>query len=308
MHDDEFIAYLRAYELQREYRTRVDQIIKDIGQEFDEKRSELQNEKLRYLELDKWHRNILNSCIFPFTETEVASRVGYHFVRASPLHELEVPNFDFLIYNPEKKSALIGEAKGQLDDEGEVVKQTKERILIANANSDHIKKSYLNSNSADFDFVMGVQWYDANRLAKCVARRGGGIVVWQAGGDFKTESVKLGIFVPGNEEKDVAKSMMHHDDRLNHELSDVKTSYEFKTFFVESHPVAKMTILNFVDARKPDGVFTFDDLLELVRNEIGYMDEATVKRQTNEIIELGLKIGLIKEEGAALYKITETWA
>jgi len=302
--DDEFIEFLRAADLQRQYRTGIDTVVKEVNQEFTDRRDALVLDKQRNLELDKWHRNIVNSCIFPFTEAEMVSKVGYHFVRASPLHESGVPNFDFLLYNPAKAIAILGEAKGQLNDEGQVVNQTRERMRSAIAHADYIKNAYLNSNSADYDFVLGVQWADANRLAKSVARKGGGIVVWQSGSDLRSGDDRLGILVPGNEERDVVRTMMHRDDNLNHELSNVKTSFEYKTFFIESHPVAKLTILNFVDAGKPDGVFSFADLLELVRSEIGYVDTQTISKQANLIIELGLRIGFIKEEGAALYKLT----
>jgi hypothetical protein len=98
--------------------------------------------------------------------------------------------------------------------------------------------------------------------------------------------------------------MMHQDANLNHELSNVKTSFEYKTFFIESHPVAKMTVLNFVDSGKLDGVFGFDDVLELVHDEVGYMDNQVVFKQANFILDLALKIGFIKVEGAALFKLT----
>jgi hypothetical protein len=207
--DEEFIEFLRAADLQGQYRTAIGKIISEVNQEFTQRRDEFVLDKQRKLELDKWHRNILNSCIFPFTEAGMVTKVGYHFIRGSPLYELGVPNFDFLLYNPTKAIAILGEAKGQLSDEGEVVTQTKERVRNVTANSDYVKKTYLNSNSANHDFVIGVQWADANRLAKCVARRGGGIVVWQSGSDFRSGDDRLGIFVPGNEQGAVVQTIDH---------------------------------------------------------------------------------------------------
>lgn len=303
LQDEEFVRYLRIKNLQEEYIRDIGRIRDSVDADFQSSQDERVRSKIQGIELDKWHRNMLNSCIFPFTEAGQLSLIGYHFVRASPLIELGVSNLDFLVFNPAKGLAIVGEAKGSCNDEGIIISQMKERLRLVETHHEHLESRYLGSAKATDEFVVGVSWTDANRISKAILRRGGGIVVWQSGIDFKDEDVKLSIFVPGKEEGEVAKTMIHMDDELNRTLNDVKTVYEFKTFFLESHPVAKMTILTIADTEKSDEIFTFEDLESLVGNELSYCDSETVRRETNWILQRGLDIGFVKEEAPGAYKI-----
>jgi hypothetical protein len=300
--DDEFVRYLRVRELQDKYTGSIERAIAEVDEEFEQKEKDLVRSKLEGLETDKWHRNALNSCIFPFTESESLSKIGYHFVRGSPLLELGITNLDFLIFNPDKGVAIIGDAKGSIGDEGRVVEQMQERMSTVRVNQGYLQTNYLNSAEVNDEFALGVSFADANRLCKCLLRRSGGVVVWQIGIDLDYD-VKLGIFAPGREDGPVGRTMMHSDEALNRALVNVKTSYEFKTFFLESHPVAKMTILTIVDVGKDDGIFTTDDLEELVKNEIGYAGVPEVKKQTDYILRMGLAVGFLKEEAPGAYRV-----
>lgn len=301
--DDEFVRYLRVKELQDNYTKAIERAIAEVEEEFEQKEKDLSRGKLEGLEIDKWHRNALNACIFPFTESESLSKMGYHFVRGSPLLELGITNLDFLIFNPDKGIAIIGDAKGSIGDEGRVVEQMQERMYKVRSNQRYLQTNYLNSAEVNDEFVLGVSFSDANRLCKCLLRRNGGVVVWQSGIDFRDSDVKLGIVAPGREDGPVGRTMMHSDEALNRALVNVKTSYEFKTFFLESHPVAKMTILTIVDVGKDDGIFTTEDLEELVKNEIGYAGEIAVKKQTDAILRMGLAVGFVKEEAPGAYRV-----
>lgn len=269
--------------------------IEPIRRKYEEGREESVRRKLRGIDEDRYHRRILNSCIFPFSESGGISKLGYSFVRASPLHELRVPNTDFLVYNPIKQIAILGEAKGSVEDPARVVDEMRGRIRIAKENMEYINTHYLNANASVQEFVLGVSFGDSNEIMKSVARKGGGITVWHSGGDPRDDIDRLSIVVPPKTDDGSHVSMRHADNSLNEELSKgVRTSYDFKTFFVDSHSVAKMLILTLVDIGKKDGKFEFEDLRALVRNEINYLDAKTVEDEAKNILEMGLAIGFIK--------------
>jgi hypothetical protein len=296
LRDDPFSAFLEYPELVERYEKERDEKIGPISRRYKEKRDELLRSKNEGIKHDQDHRRILNACIFPFTVKGRMPGLGYSFVRASPLSEKGGPNLDFLIYNPSKQIAVFGEAKGSIADYGAVVDQTKERQRFVASNLQYANQHYLNSDKSSPEFVLGVGWMDANETVKAVLRKRGGIIVWQVGISLDDQSMKLSIVTPPKTSDGAHESMRHLDDALNKALVQVETSHKFKTFFIESHSVAKMLVLVHADKGKQDGLFDFNDLMVLVRQELDYLPEEQAKAEAARILELGESIGFLKRD------------
>jgi len=235
---------------------------------------------------------ILNTCIFPFIADGELTKYGYHFIRASPLYEKSMSNFDFLIFHADPPIiAIFGEAKGSVSNPEEVVEQTKQRIKVVENFRDYITQKYLNA-PADFEYVVGVEWPDAMELMKSVLRKGGEIIVWNSGMSFSPDSKKeelLELMVPGSHYEVASKTMTHKDRNLNRYLHKVKTSSACKDFFIESHRFAKLLMLNYVDRGKSDGIFTYEDLYELVKDTLDYLEDDAIKKETEEILRYAIQ-------------------
>jgi hypothetical protein len=113
LQDDVFVNFLGFEDLISAYEKERDKAIGSIQKRYIQQREQLIRAKLEGIRQDQYHRRILNACIFPFSESGAMPGLGFSFVRASPLEEKGESNLDFLIYNPAKKIALWGEAKGK---------------------------------------------------------------------------------------------------------------------------------------------------------------------------------------------------
>jgi hypothetical protein len=272
----------------------------DIADCSPQKARELRDE----IRTDREHRKILNACVYPFaTKMSSVRKLGYYFLRAAPLLEKEIPNLDFLVYKPGSTTpglAIFGEAKGTISDPPSEIKQTTDRVSVVMENAEYCKTSYLGGQSSSFEFVLGVSSIDSNNVAKAVARRGVELIVWHS---ERSANPQLTIHVPA--EKEARESMMHSDDNLNRELGKkVPTSLEFKTFFLQSHKIAKLLVLIGIDKFSPDGTFTKGDLTNIVERELDYVDDPdTISRETETILTTAIKIGFVSPLGEDRYKI-----
>lgn len=306
--DEVFIESLSFDNLKRAYIDARRDLFLSIDQKYTQQHKILVERKLYEIERDKQHRMILNTCIFPFIEDGHLTKYGYHFIYASPLYEKKVLNFDFLIFHPDQPYiAIFGEAKGSITSPLQTIQQTRDRIKIVNDFEDYITKKYLKTKS-QFEFVNCSGFPDAHNLMNSIVLQNGGIIVWCSsipilGNNSQQEMLEL--LVPGNE--NVRNSMMHRDPELNKYLHKVRTSKECKDFFIDSHRFAKLLVITVVDRTKKDGIFTFNDLLNLITDTLDYLDEETIRKETDDILKFAKdNLGFIQEleDHPGSYKIT----
>lgn len=302
--DTEFIEYLSFVELQNEYRIRKRELCQDIERRYKEEESSLRSNRLEAIETDKSHRMVLNACIFPFSQEGPLSKFGYYFIRASPLSELGVKNLDFLLFHPgEEVSAIFGEAKSQVNSPDKVVDETKKRIKTVHENIAYVGKNYFKKLDPELEFVLGVSMSDAMELTKKIMKRGGEIKVWSTGIQLSSMRPELSFVRPweGNE---IGKTMFHNNKILNQHLSHVEISWDFKSIFPDSHIFAKLSLLAWV-GEKEDGSFMFDDLLEIVKEELEYIEIDRIRKETEYILSVAEQIGFIEKinESQKMYKI-----
>ena len=306
--DKEFIKSLDFDNLKNAYIDAKKKLFLEIDQKYTQQHAELVERKLYEIEKDKQHRMILNTCIFPFIENGPLTKYGYHFIYASPLCEKKVPNFDFLIFHPDPPYiAIFGEAKGSITSPLQTIQQTRDRMKIVYDFKDYITEKYLKTKS-QFEFVNCSGFPDAHDLMKTIVLQGGGIIVWCSSRPIlgnNSQHEMLELLIPGNE--DIKKSMMHRDHELNKYLHKVRTSKECKDFFIDSHRFAKLLVITVVDRTKKDGIFTFDDLYDLVTDTLDYLDEGTIRKETEEILKFAKdNLGFVQElkEQPEYYRIT----
>ena len=285
--DSSFIKYLNFDDLIKQYHEEKKNLFSSIDKTHDSMKDEKVQKKLRGIEQDLKHRMVLNSCIFPcLSDNGELLKLGYQFICASPLLEKHVPNFDFLLFHPEEPTITIfGEAKGDINDPGPVVDQTKERIKEVQKNLDYIKENYLKNSNSSFEYVLGVNWSVANETKKSILRKGGGLILWNSGIIPGVQQKEVISFVaPSAEDGAVGKTMFHKDDRLNKQFHEIETSYQCKDIFLESHRLAKLRLINYAGEGKIDGIFSYSELFELVKDELFYVGENIMKEETEEII------------------------
>lgn len=272
--------------------------LKEIKTESSNKFSEYFKRKDKGIKEDKYHKEVLNSCIFPFAQTgSFHAGLDYVYLRSSPLSELGLKNVDFLIVSQIKGIAIFGEAKGTIENPNLVISQYRERMKIINENVDEIKK-YV-PNLKKIEFVLGVPSMDSVNTIKAILRSKIDIILWETGGIGEQE---LSLVVPPNIDSELKKTVMHSDNDLNRALSKLPTSKEWKTFFHESHPVTKMALLVALDKNRKKH-FTYDMVKKIVNTELDNTPDEVIEKTTRDIIRLVININFVNCKSSGNYKI-----
>lgn len=238
---------------------------------------------------------ILNACIFPFAQDDSLKKYGYTFLRASPLSEVGITNLDFLLLNPDKGTsrAILGEAKGSVLSYDDVARQTKDRVRVAEENRSYIKEKYLRNLEVETEYVIGVDWPDGNRMMKTFLHKGGQIKVWSTGPGSVSLKQRLMLVTPAAEDGPVGKTMLHADKNFSNKMNGIETSTDFKSIFPESNTLAKVSMLAFI-REKADGTFGFADFLQLISEELDYLEPNEIATVAHRILEVAEDIGFIE--------------
>lgn len=293
--DTDFYSKLPKH-FHKTYKDQKASIIKDNDakwpnkQHFDKRRDGI--------EQDANHNKILSACIFPFVQqNNITQKLDYVYIRSSPLSERGVKNVDFLIASKTDRILIFGEAKGTITDPRTTITEYKERIKTINENSVYIQNMFPDIKL--WEYVLGVPSDRAVETSKTITRSNTNIILWQVGiwdGD------KLSIVVPDTDTA-TRQKMMHKNNALNKALGHegVQTSTSFKTFYHESHPVAKMTVLTSIDKKSEH--FTFTDLQTCVSEELDNTSDSEITTIAEKIIRLAIDIGFVKQLDGETYKI-----
>ena len=295
--DDSFVKQL-PQPLQDKYAKQKSEKLKKIKIETSNNFSEYFKRKDKAIKEDKYHKEVLNSCIFPFVQTgSFISELDYVYLRSSPLSELNLKNVDFLIVSKKKGIAIFGEAKGTIENPNLVISQYRERMKVINDNLNEIKK-YV-PNLKKIEFVLGVPSMDSVNTIKAILRSKIDIILWETGGMGEQE---LSLVVPPNVDSELKKTVMHFDNDLNRALTKLSTSKEWKTFFHESHPVTKMALLVALDKNRKKH-FTYDMVKKIVSVELDNTSDIEIEKTTKDIIKLAININFVNCKSSGYYKI-----
>ena len=293
--DSDFYSKLPKH-LRKKYKDQKALLIKDNDAKWSDNQRVAQ--KRKGINQDANHNKILSACIFPFVQqNNITQNLDYVYIRSSPLSELDVKNVDFLIASKTDGVLIFGETKGTITDPRAVITEYKERIKVINENSAYIMDKFPDIKL--WEYVLGVPSDRSLETSKVIIRSNVNIILWQVG---IWNSDKLSLVIP-NVDKDTRKKIIHRNNALNRALGNegVQTSIGFKTFYHESHPVAKMTVLTSIDKKSEQ--FTFDDLKSCVSEELDNTLDNEITTIAEEIIELAIDIGFVKQLDDGTFKI-----
>ncbi|MFQ6060873.1 MAG: hypothetical protein ACE5KV_06225, partial [Thermoplasmata archaeon] len=288
---EEDLTALKQRRLYSEYKRALREGRRRIDAEFREDVDALRRRKRKGIDDDHRHRLALNLCIDPFyKETAKPWKLGYHFIRASPLSETDfgVKNMDFLIvnYGERRHIAIFGEAKGSIDNPARTVRETLERKEVVLKHRDYIETEYLKMVDKKvpvfIEFVLGVPVQNNNRICRAIEESGGGLIPWAVGG---LERMCLSVDVPHSIGEDTRRTMKHRDRELNDALRECRSSESCFSVFPQCHKTAKIQLL--IEVSK-NLIVNRQDLRDRVGSDLFYLDDTECQEITNEILQGGM--------------------
>jgi hypothetical protein len=244
--ESEFIDGLAFEELRKQYAQERELRLHEARRSFSKEEKGLRRDLETGIEDDRRHTEVLNLALNLFTNRDSRPyRLGYRFVHGSPLLELEVPNFDFLVANVDAEGpvAILGEAKGSVSNPARTVAQTRDRERTARDNIDHIKERYLRTE-ADLrvEVVLAIPAIGAQRVIEAIEDSGGGIIPWMTDKGENLVNLELPRSIKGK----LRGSMMHSDRALNKALEKARSTDRGFDIFPQSPPLHEAQ-----DARHP---------------------------------------------------------
>lgn len=303
--DDDFASTILDRTVRERYLLEKKQRVKEIKVELTKNKDNFELVQRTNIQLQKRHRQILNSCIYPFNRDGPLRGTGYEFIRASPLFELGVKNVDFLLYKRSNRMpvTIFGECKGDVKRVAAEVADTRKKIEVIKQNRDYIKQKYLElSDESDvlFEHVVAVPVTLAHEFHNEVLDTGGGVIVWKVSltNDPKlTMESGLSLTAPPRSSGFDSGDMTHMEKSLNTALlKGVATVGKFLNVFPQSHPFLELTCLVCASEPGVSGLIVKPDVLrnEVLAHELFYVDSADVSEKAKQIIDTGVNIGAIE--------------
>lgn len=280
-----------------DFRSLYRECIQERYEEFDE---DQYRERLEdHIKKEKEHRKLLNLSVFPFTNDP--SPLGYKFIRADPLEELGVKNFDFLLWDFDGQ-AIFGEAKANIFQGAEsLVNEVSDQIAVVEENLDYIVENYLGAEPKNIDFVLATFASDADDITRKIISLEEEIVTW--GIHQMDKRISVNTILPrsseipeGEDIDDVRLRIMHSQHKLNSTLENAKTRGGSFDVFVESHPVAKYRAL--ITAQYSERGYCFvnrEDIEDIVEDDLFYLSEDRRDEVVEEVVQGAWDIGFIRE-------------
>lgn len=216
--------------------------IKEISQELieDETQTFFKN-----VERHGYHDTLVDICVSAFGPESICYKnLGYAFVSSEPLIELNVKNFDILIYNQRAKHAIFVQCKSSLSNPSRDISdsyEAKEKVVEY--------KKYLEDSLGDkiriMEFVICIPTEKTDRLVRELERREKAgeinintdqlLLVWQVN---KFEGQVLQLFTRINSRSKPFDNQ-HKDSKLTKILADgIKVESEVLVkIYPSSHPL-----------------------------------------------------------------------
>lgn len=296
--DEQFETELNFEDLKAKYREAVRKSRESLTKKHAAERVELRKLKLAGLEAERIHRDLLNLCVYPFTEQGKCQReLGYRFLRASPLSELGLPNFDFLIarlYPAEEIAILIaGEAKGSVGSPKGVVDDVAKKRGVFIENSEVVLAQYLGQDKNRkylLETVVAVDSVDSSNMITAIVESGEPIKVWHGP---STGPALLSIASPPSSAHGAHK-YLHADAKLNRLLDKLPTIRRTFDVWPNTHTLIQLGAL--IRASHPEeygmSVGTAD-LGNVLARDMFYLTPKEREDSALSLIRVGMAIGFL---------------
>jgi hypothetical protein len=310
LNDEDFIDYLSVPDLQKAYTSSLKGLKEKAKKEFEENRDFFEKSKKAAIETDRRHRDLINSCIYPFTNNGSLAGTGYKYIRAAPLSELDVPNLDFLLFKHTDRFsiAVLGECKGSISNYKSIVRELQDRASVVEENLDYITKQYLKLSEFKrvfLEYVVAVPTNDALEMVNKIIENEGGLIVWQIS---ITGDPEISIAFPAKGIPIPRETMMHKDPQLNRALDPLKhiqSNRNAFNVFPQGHVYTKLCSL-IRSARPGDSglVVSKEDLKKDISQDLFYMENNYIDKETDHILQKGIEIDFMEWiEADNIYKI-----
>jgi len=303
--DQEFIVSLKHKDLIEEYQKEKKQVDIDLSKQNQEQRT-IRIARLRSAtEDERAHRDLFNLCVFPFTERQKAYReTRYQYLRAAPLLELGLKNFDFLLYRTDPRrgyATIFGETKSSFSNPASIVQEVREKIIQVQSNLEYIKREYLQireGTAIHLEYVIAVYSMDAQNILNAVSNSGGGIIVWQAP---RAGVDELGLVMPPRALPN-RQTMVPAFQELRRTLLRIPSSRACFGVLPQSHPLLQLqTLLSASDLEKK---IARPRLISVLQTDLFWLPISDIETKADEILSLGERIGfLAHEDGSNDYHI-----
>jgi hypothetical protein len=285
--DSEFLSQITHQDLKAKYRKLARQEISRANAKFFDSKEEIEKEHLRQFETGREHDRIINTCVYPFVETDLSlARLGYRFIRAAPLLELGTKNIDFLLFrrSGSRPVAIFGEAKGSITNFSQVLTEMEERKKAVESNLGYIKSEYLDTGLDPIcEYVLAVKSSLGIKAKDAILESGNRVILWQV--DYLHHKLSLG---QAPREQPDRRLMTHADSELNAVLGhgDGISSYENTfAFYPQSHILVKLlAIVPVLEREQAGNVLRPFKLRQYLSTQLSYLSEDRREAELNSIL------------------------
>ena len=262
------------------------------------------------IEKDKQHSTIVNMCAFAFSEHGPLTSTGYHFITVEPLYRYrgEKGNkiFDLVIYNKEAMRAILIECKSSIGDaRPALLNPLKDQIQNVIKHKRELEEE-VGGEIVDTEYVVCGIPQDIEEVSK-VLKENEPVCLWSV--DLFTFNLKLynrsGL---DSEEsgKLVRRRRLHRDEKLRRKLYDkvesraqiegIKVMPSSHICRILSRVFVRIIVDVIIDMTEQERRFQYHELVEKVQDELPRLPIDDIRRISEEIHQLAMKMKLIETE------------
>jgi hypothetical protein len=293
MDDSSYLNLLRFKDLRSSYTKRAKEVRKRnkewVREKYESFSKEFNNELTRCRE----HDEIVNLCIHPFSESNPERlALGYNYMRADPLYEKGIDNFDFLICRIEGKRpiAIFGEVKSSITNFKRSFSEFDDKVKNVEDNREYIKNEYLGiDNEPLFEYVFAVKSNLSPDVRDIIVEEDKNIILWIA--DLYDGSLKLARSPKG----EGRNKMQHHDHSLSKYLGQsVRSSRNTFDFFPQTHMLRKLKIL--ILSLEERNILSIERLRRNIFANCFFLTPKERQAEFESIVQNGLEIGFLVDD------------
>lgn len=292
MDDESFLSQIIFPDLKKQYARRIKEALREVNRTFGDESVGLQSTHESHIETDREHDEAIDICVYPFVDRYSSiSSLGYRFIRAAPLLELETQNVDFLIYKREgtKPIAIFGEAKSSITNYSRVLTELAERRKAIESKLDYVKSECLKTDSDPIcEYVLAVKGSIAINARDAILDSGQQVILWIV--DYLDRRLSMG---QAPNEQPQRRMMTHSDPILTKTLGEgVSSSAATFAYYPQSHTATRLkSVLRCFEETEHGLIIPLLRLRQFIDTQLFYLSEEEKTNHMDGIIRELQKIG-----------------